>query len=256
MKVIYYTPVDTKSKGTRFSQGFGATGACVNPTTRQVIGKYIGIFGEWCKEGFVDLYRDFLNMLGHNGRDWSARIGTPVFFPLEALVISYDDQEFEVTPIEWFARYDDDNDGGIGIDIVSRVPVLECNEGCPLGTKHYIKHRSWHLSGKTVLEGGKVNLGGLIAYTGNSGLSSGPHIHEAIKWCDKEGKGIHSDNGWYGCINHRKHPDIEVRNVFVGDAVSGKKTQQTFLEKVLGLIAELIRSNIKKVGTSLGGIIK
>ncbi len=105
-------------------------------------------------------------------------------------------------------------------------------------------------------KGDNVILGQLVGYTGNTGLSSGPHLHEAIKWCDKGGVGIHSDNGWYGCVDFRKHPDIEERRVFIGDAVSGKKTQETFLETVLRLISDIIKRNVKKVGVSLGGIIK
>ena len=151
------------------------------------------------------LFYKLMGMKGHNGRDWSARIGTPGYFPCD---------------FKGFARYDNDMDGGVGLDIVSYKPKLACTEGCKPGTIHYIKWRAWHLSKRAIQEKAPVFLGSFIFRTGNTGASSGPHLHESLKWCDKDGKGLHSNNGYYGSIDIEKHPDVEFKNYFVLDVLN------------------------------------
>lgn len=87
----------------------------------------------------------------HGGADLRARIGTPVYATANGVV-------------EW-AGY---NDGGFG-----KMVKLSHNFGF---TTLY-----GHLSKSTVAVGDYVKQGELIGYSGNSGLSSAPHLHYEVR---------------------------------------------------------------------------
>ena len=86
----------------------------------------------------------------HKGVDLSAKEGTNVFAPASAIVKKV-----------W-----SDSDCGNGL-------VLQHSNG--------FETLYCHLSGVTVKEGDNVQAGCLIAKTGNTGKSTGPHLHYAIK---------------------------------------------------------------------------
>ncbi|MAK42754.1 MAG: peptidase M23 [Spongiibacter sp.] len=87
----------------------------------------------------------------HGGADLRARIGTPVYATANGVV-------------EW-AGY---NDGGFG-----KMVKLSHNFGF---TTVY-----GHLSKSTVAVGDYVKQGELIGYSGNTGLSSAPHLHYEVR---------------------------------------------------------------------------
>ncbi len=87
----------------------------------------------------------------HGGADLRARIGTPVYATANGVV-------------EW-AGY---NDGGFG-----KMVKLSHNFGF---TTVY-----GHLSKSTVAVGDYVTQGELIGYSGNTGLSSAPHLHYEVR---------------------------------------------------------------------------
>lgn len=87
----------------------------------------------------------------HGGADLRARIGTPVYATANGVV-------------EW-AGY---NDGGFG-----KMVKLRHNFGF---TTLY-----GHLSKSTVAVGDYVKQGELIGYSGNTGLSSAPHLHYEVR---------------------------------------------------------------------------
>lgn len=87
----------------------------------------------------------------HGGADLRARIGTPVYATANGVV-------------EW-AGY---NDGGFG-----KMVKLRHNFGF---TTVY-----GHLSKSTVAVGDYVKQGELIGYSGNTGLSSAPHLHYEVR---------------------------------------------------------------------------
>jgi len=89
----------------------------------------------------------------HRGSDMKAKMNTPVYAPADAIV-------------EWSGMH---KRSGFG-----RLVILEHS----YGFKTYYGHLN-----KTVVKSGKfVKKGTLIAYTGNSGLSNGPHLHYEIRF--------------------------------------------------------------------------
>jgi hypothetical protein len=180
------------------TQAFGENRAC---SKKRSDGTYElqAKIGLTCTVGYEDFYKS-MGMNGHNGIDWMTWHGEPV----------YHCDEFD-----GWTRYENDDAGGLGVDVVSNEPILFC----PLcNEKHFIKRRFWHgmdRGGKSALvgiPGRQVKLGDLVMYADNTGASSGDHLHTSLKWCDREGVGIHSNNGYYGAF-----PDTEFQNNFVGD---------------------------------------
>jgi len=89
----------------------------------------------------------------HRGADMKAKMNTPVYAPADAIV-------------EWAGMH---KRSGFG-----RLVILEHS----YGFKTYYGHLN-----KTVVKSGTfVKKGTLIAYTGNSGLSNGPHLHYEIRF--------------------------------------------------------------------------
>jgi len=86
----------------------------------------------------------------HEGIDIAADVGTPIYAPADGVV-------------EFTGR-----SGGFGI-------AIEINHG--------YSHRTLygHLSKTLVREGQRVKRGTLIARSGNTGLSSGPHLHYEVR---------------------------------------------------------------------------
>ena len=97
----------------------------------------------------------------HYGIDLAANTGTPIYAPANGTVVT----------------------------------VFNMNRTC--GNGIIIKHPSGymtqycHLSKVSVSRGGSVPAGCLIGYTGNTGLSTGPHLHYAVK---KDGYAINPRN--------------------------------------------------------------
>ena len=89
----------------------------------------------------------------HRGSDMKARMNTPVYAPADAIV-------------EWSGMH---KRSGFG-----RLVILEHS----YGFKTYYGHLN-----KTVVKSGQfVKKGTLIAYTGNSGISNGPHLHYEVRF--------------------------------------------------------------------------
>jgi len=89
----------------------------------------------------------------HRGSDMRAKMSTPVYATADAIV-------------EWSGYH---KKSGFG-----NLVILEHS----YGFKSYYGHLK-----KTVVKSGKfVKKGTLIAYTGNSGMSSGPHLHYEIRF--------------------------------------------------------------------------
>lgn len=89
----------------------------------------------------------------HRGSDMKAAMNTPVYAPADAIV-------------EWSGYH---KKSGFG-----RLVILEHS----YGFKSYYGHLN-----KTVVKSGSfVKKGTLIAYTGNTGMSNGPHLHYEIRF--------------------------------------------------------------------------
>lgn len=180
--------------------------------------------GGVCPRGYKEFY-PFTGKRGHDGRDWwGIWWFTKVYFSAN---------------YEGWLKYASDGDGGIGVEIVSKKPILKCGEvGC--AQVHHIKKRYWHLSKRYGVEGQIVQSGDLIGRVGNSGASSGVHLHESTMWCDSTGKIVHSDNGYSGAFDDKKY----FENVFINDKIirdgaspSTTKMSTTYIAQIVSMAA-------------------
>lgn len=94
-----------------------------------------------------EIYKQF-GMLGHSGIDFRARVGIPVYASMDGLV-----------------KVIDSGKSGYGLHIKQRNTQMgrECVYG--------------HLSAALAKNMTIVKMGELIGYTGNTGFSTGPHLH-------------------------------------------------------------------------------
>jgi murein DD-endopeptidase MepM/ murein hydrolase activator NlpD len=119
-------------------------------------------------------------MKGHNGTDYAVPIGTPVFAPMDG----------EVKVIDSGVK-------GYGLHVKLRNPYKAAE--MVLG----------HLSEAVIPDGHRVRTGEIIGYSGNSGYSTGPHLHmgyRMLKVGKQEGRVwewevMDYSNGFFGYID-------------------------------------------------------
>lgn len=177
----------------RLTQGWGENLACIGEN-----GKIFGISrGQVCPG---QSFYQSLGMDGHNGIDINAIVGENVYH-----AATYDG---------WI-RNETDSAGGVGVDVVSSEPLffphpiptelintaVPCTQDGKVGFTHYIKMRYWHLSKGVGHDRKKVTPGTIIGLAGNTGASSGPHLHFAPKWCLRDGRSIGNGNGFFGAFD-------------------------------------------------------
>ena len=118
--------------------------------------------------GNLAMYERY-GMLGHNGIDFACPVGTPIYATHDG-IIKIKDQK--------------DKAYGLHIRIISN--------------KYEVVYG--HLSEEFVQEGEYVKKGQMIGYSGNSGYSTGAHLHYGIRKI-KGGKVQNYKNGYYGYID-------------------------------------------------------
>ncbi|KKN05253.1 hypothetical protein LCGC14_1089240 [marine sediment metagenome] len=171
----------------KLNQVFGESKACIDDR-----GKVTAKVNDKCISGSQSLYEK-LGLKAHNGYDHRTWYGEPVYHSAE---------------FNGWMKTEVDSAGGIGVDVVSNEPILKCTEpNC--NEIHYIKIRYWH--GKEVIgfDRKEIREGDMIMLADNTGLSSGTHLHWSPKWCNKEGRGIHRNNGYYGAFDVTPYYDNE-----------------------------------------------
>jgi murein DD-endopeptidase MepM/ murein hydrolase activator NlpD len=137
-----------------------------------------------CNQGFdaspsmVDFYKS-VGLTTHGGYDFGCPEGTPIFFDVDDVDNAY------------VLNTEIDNAGGLGINIIT-----ESKEGT-------FKHRYWHLSKFGCKAGNKVFKGDLIGWTGNTGRSTGAHLHRDVKEMEN-GVIKNRNNGTFGTIRIEK----------------------------------------------------
>lgn len=172
-----YRPISSDWK----TQEFGANQACIATKPWGGVRYPVHIIskrGNICPAGYTDFYKS-IGMLGHNGEDWAAWEREPCYFPVSLPEAG-----------GWWSTDASDSSGGIGVDVISKKPVT-LN-----GRTDHIKFRFWHLA--EAIKDTDVELGEIIGYCGNTGASSGTHLHWSVKWCDKDGTAKEKDNGYLG----------------------------------------------------------
>lgn len=103
--------------------------------------------------GNQHIYKQF-GMTGHNGIDFRAKIGRPVFAPISGMIKIKNDK----------------NGYGLHVSIRNAWPT-------PYEVKlAHLSEVDWSLDGKV------INMGTLIGKTGNTGFSTGPHLHIGLRF--------------------------------------------------------------------------
>lgn len=233
-------------------------GNVIYPTT--VTSKWSNL----CPSGFRDFYKA-VGMKSHGGFDHALWEGEPIYFPVDA-------------KCEWWARNEVDQDGGIGLDIFSDRPIdigelpKECGElaikqfngeygepsyGYEKG-KVFVKFRFWHLSKSLVADSKnnvagkpegyrdtKVKLGDLIALGGNTGASSGAHLHWSMKIVANNSMTLDNFNGWNGGVDFEKYYEDKFVVDVLEDVCEKALTAIDLARKVIFMTQKFIRSLIK-----------
>ncbi len=173
----------------KITQGWGENRACIWPN-KKVTGT-----STFCPAGSQSFYRS-VGMLGHNGIDISSFIGENVYHS---------------ATFDGWIKTEYDQGGGIGVDVISNEPIFFPGEVpkeiratavlVPGGFIHHVKMRYWHLKSPVGHDGKQVACGTVIGLSGNTGASSGPHLHFAPKWCLADGHSVGNDNGYYGAFD-------------------------------------------------------
>ncbi|GAF71974.1 unnamed protein product, partial [marine sediment metagenome] len=114
------------------------------------------------------VYNPF-GMKGHNGIDFRAPVGTEIFSAISGKI-----QNIK-------------NETGYGLHIKQR------------NWKHEVVYA--HMMSFACKNGDHVAEGNLIGYSGNSGFSSGPHLHFGVRERTILGGVKNYDNGFLGWIN-------------------------------------------------------
>jgi murein DD-endopeptidase MepM/ murein hydrolase activator NlpD len=119
------------------------------------------------------MYEPF-GMKGHNGVDFAVIEGTPVYAPLDGEAVVKEDKT------------------GYGTHIRIRNPYKKLE--CVLG----------HLSSVLIKNGQKVTQGQMIGKSGNTGFSTGPHVHMGLRALQESKGSVWEwgvegyDNGYFG----------------------------------------------------------
>jgi len=128
-----------------------------------------------------EMYDQF-GLTAHDGQDYGVPVGTPVYAPMDGIV-----------------KVKDSKGKGYGLHVRIRnsFKALEVVLA--------------HLNEVKVKDGDKVMMGDLIGLSGNSGYSTGPHLHEGMRrLIEKEGGSIWQwavrdySNGYFGYFDHSK----------------------------------------------------
>jgi hypothetical protein len=177
----------------KITQGWGENRACIDGN-----GRVFGV-AEGKKCPGQSFYQS-VGMDGHNGIDIATFIGEEVYHS---------------ATFDGWLYHEMDSMGGIGVDVVSNEPLFFpmsiphylINSAVPYiqdgiyGFTHHVKVRNWHLDKGIGHEKKQVTCGTVVGLAGNTGASSGPHLHFAPKWCLPDGRGVGNNNGYYGAFD-------------------------------------------------------
>ena len=177
-------------------------------------------FKHWVNGKEEWFYKDTYKLLGHPGRDYACLIGTPIYSMNDGVCL--------------YAGYDDINGNLIQI----------WNE------KENFKTLYGHCSAFKVKQGDIVKQGDLIALSGNTGASTGPHIHVGFKRTGEGGNTKYPNNGYNGAEDF-KHLIISEDNmkfkkikgqpsVYLVDDVKGTMMMVVDMETLTALDGEII----------------
>lgn len=113
-----------------------------------------------------EYYAQFGSQNGHSGIDFPLNEGTELYAPFSG----------KVTVQKNHKNY--------GYNIRIKNDKLECILA--------------HLSGSLITDGDYVSMGSPVALSGNTGNSTGPHLHFAVRHLSPDGKPMYPNNGNFG----------------------------------------------------------
>ncbi len=137
---------------------------CSNGTPRDLV-TLIGLLSQKFGEN-PQMYAQF-GIIGHNGLDWPCSMRTPIYASHDGV-----------------AETQIDSMSGKGV-------IIKDEEK---------KSIYWHLDFFATTTGHKVKTGDLIGYSGNTGYSTGPHLHFGLKLL-KDGEVLNRNNGYDGAVD-------------------------------------------------------
>lgn len=217
-----YRPIRTNNKTQAFGENLACAkvtplGGLVDPVQVLTAGTHSSAPGT-CPAGYKPFY-PLIGMRGHNGEDWAAYRGEPIFFPVD------------IPGIDWEAATEVDDAGGIGVRVRSVQPVplehLPPQAG-PMIKKQYSDNGAvrliflfWHLQKVDVYDKKPIKFGDRIGWANSTGASSGDHVHFSMKVSDLQSWfTIDSDNGYTGACDFKDW----FENKFVLDVISERQT--------------------------------
>ena len=142
----------------------------------------------------VDVYKKF-GLNGHNGIDFRAAIGTPV--------TAVADGKITLTATD---------PGGYGIYV-----RMVTTDGYELTYGHFSKYAP------QIHQGITVKAGDLLGYSGNTGFSTGPHLHFGVREIDAKGTILNYSNGFKGAINPLPFFMTELESKFSPEQIDALK---------------------------------
>lgn len=119
-------------------------------------------------------------LMGHNGIDYATPVGTPIYAPIDGVAKETD----------YFDQY------GYG----NYIKIQNDKEGVVLA---HFKDRS------PIKPGTTIKQGDLVGYSGNSGNSTGPHLHMSY-WREPRNR----ENGFNGFLDHTYWLNIQVGDAY------------------------------------------
>ena len=201
------------------------------------IEEYSGKYRMNQRFGVPDKMYLLINMLGHNGMDWALPIGVKIVASHDGIVtfVGEDDAIKQGYPTR-----------GKGIEIKTLTKFT-------FGDKEsYAKTLYWHLDKWLVKEGDTVKAGDVIGISGNTGMSTGPHLHWALKLIDEEGKTVNRGNGYLGAINQIPYIDIGLsRKILIGLKKGSRGQGVVDLQKAINYFGYF---NEKKYAPNFGNL--
>lgn len=118
-----------------------------------------------------EIYGPKFGLKGHNGLDWPCSLGTPIYASHDGIVSNQTDSE-----------------SGKGVVLTAK----EC------------KTLYWHLERFVVDNGVSVKAGTIIGFSGNTGFSTGSHLHFGFKMM-YNGQVLNRNNGYDGAVDPTKN---------------------------------------------------
>jgi len=211
-------------KSSHLNQAFGENLVCVKVdeygTAIRPFRVAGGLFPSLCPPGYRRFY-PLIGMKGHNGRDWMAYHGEPVYFSAT---------NGSADPIVGTCYTEIDADGGKGVDIVFQDP----------DTLEWFQLKEWHLLEQKVYDGQVIKSGDLIGYADSTGASGGDHLHNGLKPLNSNNleKKKFPANGYTGAVDPVTYPGIQDYQAtsFILDILN-RKQQLTLLQMVYELLS-------------------